>query len=70
MDDTFIASAQSPDQVDLILDLPTDKPVFVEGGFSTWLRDNRLHYFILRADVSEHFENFQKATDEYDDCKC
>lgn len=46
----FIASAQSPTQRDMIRKHRDNMPLYVEGGFPVWLRDQRQTYFILRAD--------------------
>ncbi|KAL3877888.1 hypothetical protein ACJMK2_035532 [Sinanodonta woodiana] len=48
-DETFIASAMSPKQEELINSHPVDEPVYVEGGFTTWIRNKCLTYFILRS---------------------
>lgn len=47
---TFIASAQSQTQRDMIEMHPVDTPLYVEGRFTVWLRDVPQTYFILRAD--------------------
>lgn len=47
---TFIASAQSQTQRDMIETHPVDTPLYVEGRFTVWLRDVPQTYFILRAD--------------------
>ena len=63
-EDTFIVSASSPAQVQLIDGLDTEKPVFVEGGFKTYLRGTFLKYFILRSETSETFKQSQKPVNE------
>ncbi len=52
-DDTFVVSAMSPAQVELTAALDTEKPVFVDGGFSVWLRSEELTYYVLKADATE-----------------
>lgn len=54
-EDTFIASAQSMTQQELIKKHPPSKPLFVEGGYSCWLRHRSATYFILRADPDLEF---------------
>ena len=49
-EDTFIASAQSVTQQNLIKKHSPSKPLFVEGGYPCWLRHKSATYFILRAD--------------------
>ena len=63
-DCTFVASAISPTQKDLIEKLPLDKPVYVEGGFFTWLRSKSLVYFVLRADKTDAFKTYQETKDK------
>ncbi|CAG7819738.1 unnamed protein product [Allacma fusca] len=49
-DDTWIVSGQSPDQQSLIGAHAADRPIYVEGAFRVWLRDQCINYFILRAE--------------------
>ncbi|XP_069123626.1 evolutionarily conserved signaling intermediate in Toll pathway, mitochondrial-like [Argopecten irradians] len=49
LEDTFIASAQSPDQSDLIKAHPTDTPLVVKGSYRVWLRHKDLFYFVLQS---------------------
>ena len=55
IDNTYIAMAQSQEQRQLLADHPVDTPVFVEGGFITWLRYKLLIYFVLRADTTDEY---------------
>lgn len=50
IDKTWIVSAQSPVQRELLDAHPRDISVFVEGAFRIWLRKASVGYFILRAD--------------------
>ncbi|XP_069684979.1 evolutionarily conserved signaling intermediate in Toll pathway, mitochondrial isoform X1 [Periplaneta americana] len=50
IDDTWIVSAQSPVQKELLDAHPHDVSIFVEGAFRVWLRTASVSYFILRAD--------------------
>lgn len=66
-DHTFIVSAQSADQKQLIADHPVDKPIFVEGGFTVWLRSKSLTYFMLRSECTEKYRQFaEQKTEETD----
>lgn len=49
-EDTFIASAQSPMQQQLIRQHKTDEPLFVEGPYPVYLRFVGQQYFLLRAE--------------------
>ncbi|KAJ9581180.1 hypothetical protein L9F63_023639 [Diploptera punctata] len=50
VDDTWIVSAQSPVQRELLDTHPHNVTVFVEGAFRLWLRNASVNYFILRAE--------------------
>jgi len=50
VDDTWIVSAQSPVQRELLDVHPYDVSIYVEGAFRIWLRNASVSYFILRAD--------------------
>ncbi|KAM7296002.1 evolutionarily conserved signaling intermediate in Toll pathway, mitochondrial [Ixodes scapularis] len=50
VDQTWVVSGQSPDQRQLVKEQPTDKPLRIEGPFSTYLRNAAISYFILRAE--------------------
>jgi signaling intermediate in Toll pathway protein len=64
-DQTYIVSALSPEQSELIASHPVDKPVFVEGGFTVWLRSKSVTYFILRSDCTEKYLRFcQKPSED------
>nr|CAG4644015.1 EOG090X07J4 [Lepidurus arcticus] len=52
LDHTWIVSAQSPTQRQLIESYPADKAVYVEGAFTIWLRRSSVSYFILRGEPS------------------
>ncbi|XP_005091035.1 evolutionarily conserved signaling intermediate in Toll pathway, mitochondrial [Aplysia californica] len=49
-EDTFVASAQSPTQQELLRKHKSEQPVFVEGPYPVYLRTHRLQYFLLRAE--------------------
>ena len=61
IDHTFITSAQSVDQNELLANHPANQPVFVEGGFVTWLRYKSLMYFILRSDRTKRWQEWKDA---------
>lgn len=50
VDQTWVVSGQSPDQRQLVVDQPIDKPLRIEGPFSTYLRNSAISYFVLRAE--------------------
>jgi len=56
---TYIVSSQSNVQSQLIANHPVDHPVFVEGGFTVWLRSKSLTYFVLQADCTERYRQYK-----------
>jgi len=60
VDETYIVSAQSPIQRELISEQDVDVPLYVEGGFTTWLRDKSLTYFILRGEQTQRFRIYEE----------
>jgi C-terminal domain of the ECSIT protein len=67
IDQTYVVSAQSPVQRNLIAEHPIDRPVFVEGGFTVWLRSKSLTYFTLQAEPTGRFLQFSKSAKENKD---
>ncbi|KAL8603686.1 hypothetical protein ACOMHN_017183 [Nucella lapillus] len=63
-EDTFIASAQSATQQELIKKHNPKTPLFVEGGYTSWLRYKSAMYFILRADPDLEFLKRVKQAEE------
>lgn len=60
MDETFVVSAQSPDQTELLTNHNPSNAVFVEGGFTVWLRSKSLTYFILRSETTDAFRVYKE----------
>lgn len=50
LDKTWVLSAQSPKQKELLAKSSLNESVFVEGPFIIWLRNASVSYFVLRAD--------------------
>jgi len=48
-DITWVVSGQSVNQKELLCNLEPGTPVYVEGAFRVWLRENQVSYFILRG---------------------
>ncbi|ELU08340.1 hypothetical protein CAPTEDRAFT_163254 [Capitella teleta] len=61
-DKTFIVSAQSQTQRDLITSLPKGQSVTVEGGFITYLRYKSFIYFVLKAEKTKKAKDFENIT--------
>ncbi|XP_072394026.1 evolutionarily conserved signaling intermediate in Toll pathway, mitochondrial [Diabrotica undecimpunctata] len=50
IDDTWIVSAQSKTQRQLLSEHKIDEPIFVEGATKIWIKGNPINYFVLRGD--------------------
>lgn len=50
VDKTWIVSAQSPTQRELINEIFVDQPLYVEGPHTVWVKDQQITFFMLRAD--------------------
>lgn len=64
LDDTWIISAQSPVQINLLKDHDLSKPIYVEGAFRIWIRNVPVNYFILRTDAPDLKEGGVKDEDD------
>lgn len=49
IDETWIVSGQSPTQKRLLHKHNATEPIYVEGPFRVWLRQNSVNYFIIRT---------------------
>lgn len=65
VDDTWIVSGQSSEQMELIKKHPHNKPLYIEGPFRIWLRNSYVNYFTLRGDPAPKVE--PKKEDCFDD---
>lgn len=50
VDKTWIVSAQSPTQRELINEIFSDQPLYVDGPHTVWLKEHQITFFMLRAD--------------------
>ena len=65
LEDTFIASAQSLTQQELLEKHQLDVPLYVEGGFLEYLKYKSVTYFVLRGDADpEKFADYTPKVDE------
>ena len=64
IDQTYVVSAQSLTQQTLIAEHAADRPVFVEGGFTVWLRAKSLTYFVLQSECTDKFQKFNISQKE------
>ncbi|KAI1293535.1 Evolutionarily conserved signaling intermediate in Toll pathway, mitochondrial [Halotydeus destructor] len=64
LDKTWIVSAQSVSQKELIEEMKPHQPLYVEGSYRVWLRDKSISYFVLRADNPE---SLRRSGQEEDD---
>lgn len=66
LDDTWIVSGQSPEQIDLLKKHSKDTPLHIEGPFLIWLRNRSVNYFTLRGDSPEQRRNLVFDEDDPD----
>ncbi|GLV45109.1 ECSIT [Carabus blaptoides fortunei] len=64
IDDTWIVSAQSPTQRELLERHNVQKPVYVEGSFRIWLQNASVNYFILRTDNNDIVKSLVEDPDD------
>ncbi|KYN20530.1 PREDICTED: evolutionarily conserved signaling intermediate in Toll pathway, mitochondrial [Trachymyrmex cornetzi] len=66
IDDTWIVSAMSSLQEELLQKQPLDTPIFVEGPFTVWVADHCIDYFILKGAPKEKNNVYQDPDDVSD----
>lgn len=67
LDKTWIVSAQSASQKELLAELQEGLPVYVEGAFRVWVNDKQISYFVLRADTpADKFPSEETKDDPLD----
>lgn len=59
IDDTWIVSAMSILQEELLRVESHDKPIFVEGPYAVWVADQCIDYFVLRGDPKKQREVYE-----------
>lgn len=64
IEDTFIVSAQSLEQQELIEKHPVEQPLYVEGAHTVYLRNKSQSYFVLKADPKPEKPQPKKEVDE------
>lgn len=50
IDDTWIVSGQSSEQIELLKNNPRNLPIYIEGPFNIWIRNKSVSYFIMRGE--------------------
>jgi evolutionarily conserved signaling intermediate in Toll pathway len=64
---SWILSAQSPKQQEILFKHNKSIPMFVEGPNYTWLKSKMIKYFVLKTDPLEETAITLKKIKEYDD---
>lgn len=49
IEDTWVVSAQSPKQKELLNEHDVKEPIYVEGAFRVWIKNQPVNYFVLRG---------------------
>jgi signaling intermediate in Toll pathway protein len=63
---TWIITAQSMKQKQLLDAHKKEVPIFVEGPYFCWIRDKKVEYFLMKSDPLEETKTKMKKLDEYD----
>lgn len=67
-ENTWIVTAQSNKQIELLQAHKKDVPVFVDGPYFTWVRSKMVEYFIMKSDpLAETLEKIKKIEELDDD---
>jgi hypothetical protein len=68
---TWIITAQSPKQQELLKNHKKQIPIFVDGPYNCWIRSKRIEYFMMKTDTLEDtVEKLQKIENaDLDDVK-
>ncbi|KAJ3650243.1 hypothetical protein Zmor_021941 [Zophobas morio] len=64
IDDTWIVSAQAPSQKDLLKNHDLKEPVYVEGSFRIWVKDQLVNYFVLKRQPKQHIKTIKDDLDD------
>lgn len=56
IEDTWVVSAQSPKQKQLLEEHNTKQPIYVEGAFRVWIKDKPVNYFMLKGNPKLNIE--------------
>ncbi|CAF0705802.1 unnamed protein product [Brachionus calyciflorus] len=64
---TWIVTAQSQKQAELLKDHKKSIPIFVEGPFITWIRSKMVEYFVMKTDPDPEIIEKIKQNENYDD---
>ena len=60
-ENTWIITAQSKKQIDLLSEHKKSVPIFVDGPYNTWIRSKMVEYFIMRTDpLADTLEKMKK----------
>lgn len=63
IEDTWIVSAMSGSQEELLRTHPPDTPIFVEGPYTVWVADQCIDYFVLKGAPKER-QNVKEDPDD------
>ena len=66
-EDTWILSAQSSTQSELLKKHKKEIPIFVEGPHFTWIRSKLVHYFVMKTDPLPEIKQTQQTIESNSD---
>ncbi|XP_063921409.1 evolutionarily conserved signaling intermediate in Toll pathway, mitochondrial [Zophobas morio] len=64
IDDTWIVSAQAPSQKGLLKNHDLKEPLYVEGSFRIWVKDQLVNYFVLKRQPKQHIKTIKDDLDD------
>lgn len=67
IEDTWILSAQSTKQKDLLKKHKREIPIFVEGPNYTWIRSKLVNYYVLKTDPLDETKKRQEQIKNYNE---
>lgn len=65
-DDTWIVTAQSQKQIELLKKHKKETPIFVEGPFVSWIRSKMVEYFVMKTDPDPEILEKMKHNENFD----
>ncbi|XP_011636021.1 evolutionarily conserved signaling intermediate in Toll pathway, mitochondrial [Pogonomyrmex barbatus] len=66
IDNTWIVSAMSSVQEELLQTHSPNNPIFVEGPYTVWVADQCIDYFVLRGEAKEKKNDYENPDDVSD----
>ncbi|CAF3312197.1 unnamed protein product [Rotaria socialis] len=62
---SWLIYTHTPKQTKLASNLPSDKPIYIEGPYGVYLRKKQLQYYVLKADPSPEYWQKKKDLEKF-----